>query len=149
LWLRLSLNHSYKAASTFSWADDLWHFLAGEIVDLLMPNKALQLKGEQCHGGKKSKVRLTVLATSNMDGSEKNLTFGNLKISKPTVCGISLLAKLSTSHTIPQFFPCFSKLYLRYLEECQILQQHPFFGSVIANSLLANFLIQRSIFETR
>ena len=32
-WLRLSLNHSYKAASTFSWADDLWRFLAGEIVD--------------------------------------------------------------------------------------------------------------------
>ena len=32
-WLRLSLNHSYKVASTFSWADDLWRFLTGEIVD--------------------------------------------------------------------------------------------------------------------
>jgi hypothetical protein len=36
-----------------------------------MPNKTLQLKGEKCHGGKKSKERLTDLATSNMDGSEK------------------------------------------------------------------------------
>ena len=37
----------------------------------LIPNKTLQLKGEKCDGGKKSKERLTVLATSNMDGSEK------------------------------------------------------------------------------
>ena len=36
-----------------------------------MPNKTLQLKGEKCHGGNKSKEKLTVLATSNMDGSEK------------------------------------------------------------------------------
>jgi hypothetical protein len=39
-----------------------------------MLNKTLQLKGEKCHGGKKSKERLTVLATSNMDGSEKITT---------------------------------------------------------------------------
>jgi hypothetical protein len=37
-----------------------------------MPNKILQLKGEKCHGGNKSKKRLTVLAASTMDGSENN-----------------------------------------------------------------------------
>ena len=69
---------NYKACDIFN-AEETGLFYK------LMPNKTLQLKGEKCHGGKKSKERLTVLVTSNMDGSEKNLTFGNLKISKPTV----------------------------------------------------------------
>ncbi|XP_048757081.2 tigger transposable element-derived protein 4-like [Ostrea edulis] len=37
----------------------------------LLPEKTLQLKGEDCHGGKRSKERLTVMVSSNMDGSEK------------------------------------------------------------------------------
>ena len=69
---------NYKACDIFN-AEETGLFYK------LMPNKTLQLKGEKCHGGKKSKERLTVLAKSNMDGSEKNQTFGNWKISKPTV----------------------------------------------------------------
>jgi hypothetical protein len=37
----------------------------------LLPNRTLQFKGERCHGGKKSKERLTVALTANMDGTEK------------------------------------------------------------------------------
>ena len=35
------------------------------------PSKSLHLKGDSCHGGKRSKDRITVLFGSNMDGSEK------------------------------------------------------------------------------
>jgi hypothetical protein len=55
---------NYKACDIFN-ADEARLFYK------LMPNKTLQLKGEKCHGGKKSKERLTVLATSNMYGSEE------------------------------------------------------------------------------
>ena len=48
--------------------------------------------------------------------------------------------KLSTSHTIPQFFLCFSILYLRYLEECQILQQHRFFPLISHRNTLNDFI---------
>lgn len=37
----------------------------------LLPSKTLAFKGEKCMGGKKSKNRLTVLMTANMDGSDK------------------------------------------------------------------------------
>lgn len=37
----------------------------------MLPDRTLTLKGENCHGGKLSKERLTVLAGANMDGSEK------------------------------------------------------------------------------
>lgn len=37
----------------------------------LMPEKTLQLKGEKCSVGKRSKDRLTLFVASNMDGSEK------------------------------------------------------------------------------
>lgn len=37
----------------------------------LQPEKSLCLKGEPCHGGKKSKERITVLFCCNADGSEK------------------------------------------------------------------------------
>lgn len=36
-----------------------------------MPEKTLQLKGEKCSVGKRSKDRLTLFVASNMDGSEK------------------------------------------------------------------------------
>ncbi|XP_043470591.1 tigger transposable element-derived protein 4-like [Leptopilina heterotoma] len=47
----------------------------------LMPNKSHVFKGETCHGGKASKERLTGLACSNSDGSEKLrlLVIGNSK----------------------------------------------------------------------
>ncbi|GBN15367.1 Tigger transposable element-derived protein 6 [Araneus ventricosus] len=37
----------------------------------LLPPKTLAIKSDTCHGGKKSKVRLTVLLCANADGSEK------------------------------------------------------------------------------
>ncbi|GBN52936.1 Tigger transposable element-derived protein 4 [Araneus ventricosus] len=37
----------------------------------LLPSKTLAIKSDTCHGGKKSKVRLTVLLCANADGSEK------------------------------------------------------------------------------
>ena len=37
----------------------------------LSPDKTYAYKGENCHGGKKNKERLTVLLGANMDGSEK------------------------------------------------------------------------------
>nr|XP_042897315.1 uncharacterized protein LOC107446421 [Parasteatoda tepidariorum] len=39
----------------------------------LLPNKTLTIKGENCHGGKLSKMRFTVLLCANADGSQ-NLT---------------------------------------------------------------------------
>lgn len=37
----------------------------------LLPSKTLAEKGDSCHGGKKSKIRVTVLLTTNADGSDK------------------------------------------------------------------------------
>ncbi|GBO27638.1 Tigger transposable element-derived protein 6 [Araneus ventricosus] len=37
----------------------------------LLPSKTLDIKSDTCHGGKKSKVRLTVLLCANADGFEK------------------------------------------------------------------------------
>ena len=37
----------------------------------LLPSKTMAFKGDKCHGGKKSKERVTVMVCSNMDGSEK------------------------------------------------------------------------------
>lgn len=36
-----------------------------------LPDKTMSIKGEPCHGGKRSKERVTLLLCSNMDGSEK------------------------------------------------------------------------------
>ncbi|XP_037781011.1 tigger transposable element-derived protein 4-like [Penaeus monodon] len=37
----------------------------------LLPNKSLVMKGDTCHGGKRPKGRLTFMACTNMDGSDK------------------------------------------------------------------------------
>ena len=37
----------------------------------LLPDKTLAFKHEKCHGGKKSKERITAMVCTNMDGSEK------------------------------------------------------------------------------
>ena len=37
----------------------------------MTPDRTLAFRGEQCHGGKRSKERITVMLCSNMDGSEK------------------------------------------------------------------------------
>ena len=41
------------------------------LVFKLLPDRTFAFKGEDCKGGKKSKERLTVMVTANMDGSEK------------------------------------------------------------------------------
>jgi hypothetical protein len=42
-----------------------------ELFSNLLPDKTYAFKGESCHGGKRSKDRITVLVCTNMDGSEK------------------------------------------------------------------------------
>ena len=37
----------------------------------LLPERTLAVKGDPCHGGKRSKERLTVLLTTNADGTDK------------------------------------------------------------------------------
>ncbi|XP_006005322.1 tigger transposable element-derived protein 4-like [Latimeria chalumnae] len=51
------------------------------LFNKLLLNRTLALKGEECHGGKHSKERITLLVGSNMDGSEKLklLVFGKAK----------------------------------------------------------------------
>ncbi|KAH9384136.1 hypothetical protein HPB48_026129 [Haemaphysalis longicornis] len=43
----------------------------------MLPQRTLSLKGELCRGGKHSKVRVSVLLCTNMDGSEKIPPFGD------------------------------------------------------------------------
>lgn len=48
----------------------------------LLPNKNMDFKGQECHGGKAPKGRITVLTCTNMDGSHKLPLFviGKFKI---------------------------------------------------------------------
>ncbi|GBM47041.1 Tigger transposable element-derived protein 6 [Araneus ventricosus] len=48
----------------------------------LLRFKTLVIKSDTCHGGKKSKVRLTVLLCANADGSEKITFFDYWQIIK-------------------------------------------------------------------
>lgn len=78
-----------------SWKEQIHEVIQGyELKDIfnadetglffnLQPNKTLTYKGDPCHGGTKSKQRITVLLTCNADGSEKldPLVIG--KFSKP------------------------------------------------------------------
>ena len=66
-WLKNKLPNlvkNYKAC-------DIFNAVETGLFYKLMPNKTLQLKCEKCHGGRISKERLTVPATSKMNGSEK------------------------------------------------------------------------------
>lgn len=49
----------------------------------LLPTRTLEMKGEPCHGVKKSKDRLTLLLCTNSDGSEKLTPFVIGKYKKP------------------------------------------------------------------
>ena len=48
----------------------------------LFSDKTFTIKGEKCHGGKLSKVRLTVLLYINVDGTEKLTPFVFSKLKK-------------------------------------------------------------------
>ena len=49
----------------------------------LLPDKTFSFKGDKCHGGKKSKERLSLLLCTNMDGSEKLPLLAIGKFAKP------------------------------------------------------------------
>jgi hypothetical protein len=49
----------------------------------LFPSKTLATRGDKCHGGKKSKDRLTALLCANSDGSEKLALLITGKFAKP------------------------------------------------------------------
>ncbi|XP_046330982.2 tigger transposable element-derived protein 4-like [Haliotis rufescens] len=50
----------------------------------LVPQRTLNLKGEKCHSGKKSKERITLLVASNMTGTERLKLSVNGKSVKPS-----------------------------------------------------------------
>nr|XP_014351091.1 PREDICTED: tigger transposable element-derived protein 4-like [Latimeria chalumnae] len=60
---------------------DVFNIDETELFYKLLPNRTLALKGEECHSGKHSKERITLLVGSNMDGTEKLklLVIGNAK----------------------------------------------------------------------
>ena len=49
----------------------------------LLPDKTMAFKGDKCHGGKKSKERITLMVGANMDGSEKLPLLAIGKFAKP------------------------------------------------------------------
>ena len=49
----------------------------------LLPDMTFSFKGDKCHGGKKSKERLSLLLCANMDGSEKLPFLAIGKFAKP------------------------------------------------------------------
>ena len=58
------LMEGYDARDVFN-ADEMGLFWR------MLPDKTMAVKGDKCHGGKKSKERITLLVGANMDGSEK------------------------------------------------------------------------------
>ncbi|GBN03879.1 Tigger transposable element-derived protein 6 [Araneus ventricosus] len=59
-----SLLKDYKAGEVFN-ADET------ELFFQRLANKTAAFKGEECHGGKKSKFRVTVFLPANQSGKEK------------------------------------------------------------------------------
>lgn len=75
---------SVSAETTRDWLNNIWPDLRrdysnndifnGDETGLfykLVPNQTLKFQKEKCHGGKKSKDRITVLVCANMTGTEK------------------------------------------------------------------------------
>ncbi|GBM43560.1 Tigger transposable element-derived protein 6 [Araneus ventricosus] len=58
-----SLLKDYKADDVFN-ADETGLFFQ------YLPNKTAAFRGEECHGGKQSKLRVTVLLAANQSGKE-------------------------------------------------------------------------------
>ena len=49
----------------------------------LLPDRTYTYKGDNCHGGKRSKERITLMIAANMDGSEKLPLLAIGKSAKP------------------------------------------------------------------
>lgn len=52
-------------------AKDIFNFDESGIFFNLLPDRTLGIRGEKCHGGTRSKQRLTAIFICNSDGSEK------------------------------------------------------------------------------
>ncbi|GBN33203.1 Tigger transposable element-derived protein 4 [Araneus ventricosus] len=52
-------------------ADDVFNADENGLFFQCLPNKTAAFKGEECHGGKQSKLRVTVLLAANQSGKEK------------------------------------------------------------------------------
>lgn len=54
-------------------AADLYNADETALFFQMLPSRTLALKGDRCHGGKQSKLRVTVLLCTNSDGSDKRV----------------------------------------------------------------------------
>ncbi|XP_064468537.1 tigger transposable element-derived protein 6-like [Ornithodoros turicata] len=52
----------------------------------MLPNRTLALKGDSCHSGKQSKLRLTVVLCVNMDATDKRVPLVIGRSKKPHCC---------------------------------------------------------------
>ncbi|GBL84405.1 hypothetical protein AVEN_117171-1 [Araneus ventricosus] len=52
-------------------ADDVFNADETGLFFLCLPNQTAAFKGEECHGGKQGKLRVTVLLAANQSGKEK------------------------------------------------------------------------------
>lgn len=64
-------------------ANDIYNVDETGLFYKLLPDKTYTLKGEDCHGGKMSKDRITVMLGSNMTGSDKLKNLVVAKSAKP------------------------------------------------------------------
>ena len=69
-------------------ADDIYNVDETGLFYKLLPDRTYTLKGEDCHGGKNSKVRITLLLGANMTGTDKL---------KPLVIGKSMRPRCYTA----------------------------------------------------
>lgn len=63
----------------------------------MLPSRTLAVKGDRCHGGKQSKLRISVLLCVNMDGSDKRTPLVIGKSKKPRCLANS--RKLNVTYT--------------------------------------------------
>ncbi|XP_064461997.1 tigger transposable element-derived protein 6-like [Ornithodoros turicata] len=68
-------------------AQDVYNADETALFYQMLPAKTHALKGDKCSGGKNSKLRITVLLCTNMDGSDRRLPFVIGKYQKPRCFG--------------------------------------------------------------
>jgi len=64
-------------------ADDVYNADETGLFYQMLPSKSMMIKGDQCSGGKHSKVRITLLVCANMTGRDKLPLFAIGKSQKP------------------------------------------------------------------
>ena len=63
--------------------EDIYNADKTELFYRLLPDRTLELKNVDCHGGKQSKERITALVCANMSGTDKLPMFVLGKSAKP------------------------------------------------------------------